>query len=205
MAFVLQSLDMPDWYVQFEPFGAYFIIALLAINILISFMTRNKFSKARLIKKTIFLMRNATENIVMFGGDLSWAEDYEDVIKELTGDGKTVIVIFPFSKISNFSRNASTRFDTNVLKLKMAGAIIYYTENDHNLRCTIIDIGIERAREDMKVISSKRINRHSTNQSKNQYRVNYFQYKKDHEKAFCNLYYNNYVLIKDIIKRYFNE
>lgn len=135
----------------------------------------------------------------MLGGDLSWANDYKHVISSLTNDTIRVEVIFPMSKLESVrTEEATKRFEADIEKLQTAGAQVYYTDGNFKLRCTIIDIDGDD-NDDMKVISSKRIDVHEREILKNTYRVHFFRNNKSdgsHEKIYCNLYRDSYELIK---------
>ena len=196
IALILQLIDTPD---KGQSFTAKIVIFLLIVNLIIFVIGGNKYRKKRLIKKSKKLMKNATESVVMFGGDLSWTNDYKVTIQTLTNNGKIVEVMFPEPKIKDFNTSAKNRFNENIKTLMDIGVKVYYTEEDFKLRCTIIDRD-SRYPEDMKVISSKRISYHE--RDKHKYRVHFYQNCKDSEKDFCNLYQDVYISMKKHRKEY---
>lgn len=147
-------------------------------------------------------MINSTGKVVMFGGDLSWADDYIDVITKLTNNSQVVEIIFPLEKIEKSKQSVITKFEKQVQALRQAGAIIYSSTEDYHLRCTLIDIEPGRENEDLCVISSKRIYTDESDSNNNKYQTNIVEYAKKEERALCNSFYRNYCLIKQQSSQY---
>ena len=178
------------------------VIVLIVVNIIVSLVTRNVFRRPRLVSKSIKLMKNAQRSVTMFGGDLSWANDYKDTIKALTNDGKRVDVIFPMPEYNQCTPAAKCLFETNISLLEQAGAQVYSTDQDFDLRCTIIDVERRDSDEDMKVISSKSTRSDHKQKKKHKYRVYIFRINKFHEKIYCTLYRNSWELLYRMKKPY---
>lgn len=179
------------------------VILLFLLSIVISVVTKKTtFKRTELIKLTKKRMINSTGKVVMFGGDLSWTDDYIDVITKLTNNSQVVEIIFPLEKIANSKGSVRDRFQKNVTALKKAGAVVYASKEDYHLRCTLIDIEPGRENEDLCVISSKRIYTDEKELNKNKYQTNVLEYKKADERALCNSFYRNYCLIKQICRKY---
>ena len=147
-------------------------------------------------------MINSTGKTVMFGGDLSWAADYLDVITKITNNSQTIEIIFPLVKITNSKSSVITKFEENVQALQKAGAVVYASTEDYHLRCTLIDVDPGRDNEDMCVISSKRIYTDAADSNNNKYRINMLEYANAEDRALCNSFYRNYYLIKQIYSKY---
>src|SRR5687767_9448644 len=79
------------------------------------------------------LMRAAKSQVIMFGGDMSWATDYEEAIRHVTDRSKNVIVIFPDSTAPKVVQNA--------LIIAAAGGELFSTPFDTGLRGMLIDAG----------------------------------------------------------------
>lgn len=79
------------------------------------------------------LIRGAKSEIVMFGGDMSWAPDYRDSMLDLLGSGKNVTVVFPQSNARGVIRNAEL--------LQSTGARLWPLPSDIGLRAMLIDPG----------------------------------------------------------------
>ncbi len=204
IALILQCLNIPEPWKNYVPYIAYIVIVLLILSIILRVVTRKKsiFTRTELINATKERMINSTGKVVMFGGDLSWADDYLDVIATLTNNSQIVEIIFPLEKIINAKKSVITRFEKQVQKLKAAGATIYSSEEDFHLRCTLIDVGPGHENEDLCVISSKRIHTDKSDPDKNKYQANILHYKYYEERALCSSFYLNYDLIKRLCSLY---
>ncbi len=206
LAFILQYIPIPEKYQFLSHIFVYIVIVLLLISIAISILSRNIYTRKRLTRVTKKLMSNA-ESIVMFGGDLTWATDYASTIRNLISNNKSVIIIFPKSKINFNNEQAKIEFKNNINELKNAGARIYYTIEDTGLRCTFIDINgfdihqIADA-EDLKIITSKRIYKNLKNGLKNKYRMNVYGTRKTYERPLCILYCKYFAKIQNDLIEY---
>lgn len=201
IALVLQCLDIQKPWVKYI---AYVVIGLSILSILLAICTRQKtiYKRNKLIELTKKRMINSRGKVVMFGGDLSWANDYIDVIKKLTNNSQVVEIIFPLDKIVNAKSSVIRRFDNQVKLLQNAGATIYSTEEDYHLRCTLIDVEPGKENEDLCVISSKRISTDESNPDENKYQTNILCYANRADRSMCNSFYRNYCLVQKIWKKY---
>lgn len=203
-ALILQCLDISDPWKKYIPFVAYFVIFLTIVSIIINIVTKEKtcFTRSELIKVTKNRMINSRGKIVLFGGDLSWTDDYIETITAITDNSQVVEIFFPLEVIANAKRSVITRFEKRVQALKKAGAIVYATVEDYNLRCTLIDVDPGHENEDLCVISSKRTYKNPSNANANQYNANILQNTNQAERALCNSFYRNYCLIKELSSEY---
>ena len=199
-ALVLQCINLPDSWNKYVQYIAYLVIFFFIISIILTILNRRKTSYKRpaLVERTKQDMINSRGTVVMFGGDLSWAEDYIDTIAQIANNSQLVEIIFPLEKILHAPHTAIQQFDNRVQWLKQAGAKIYSTEEDYHLRCTLIDI----QSDDMCVVSSKRISKDPKNPNNNKYQVNILQYSNPKERALCNSFYLSYCWIKKHCTQY---
>ena len=204
IALIIQCIDVPDSLSQFVPFIAYVVIALVIISIIVNIISKRKsvLTRDQLVEITKNRMINSTGRIVMFGGDLSWTDDYTDTITKLTSNSQIVEIIYPLEKINNAKQSVKTRFEKNVQSLKQAGANIYCTEKDYHLRCTLIDVEIEQENENLTIISSKRVYKNISKPNKNKYQTNILNYPNNDERSLCTSFYLNYRLIRDRCKEH---
>lgn len=115
------------------------IVGMVVIAILLSILAtiqrrQNVVVRVRrqaLIDTGIRLMSGAKRRIIMFGSDMSWATDYESVIRNVTSTGKEVIVLYTESDAPGVLRNASI--------LRDAGAVLIPTSRDSRIRGMLID------------------------------------------------------------------
>ncbi len=201
IALLLQCLGINEPWL---PYVAYVVIFLSLLSIIIGVVTRKKtvLKRTELIELTQNRMINSTGKVIMFGGDLSWADDYIDVITKLTNNNQVVEIIFPLEKIANSKQSAMEEFNKQVQALQQAGAHIYYSNEDYHLRCTLIDVEPGRENEDLCVISSKRVYTDASDSDNNKYQTNILEYAKDEERTLCNSFYRNYCLIKELSNKY---
>ncbi len=201
IALIIQCFSIPKcWQVCI----AFVVILLCIMSIIISIVVKENmiYTRTQLIQATKNCMINSTGKIVMFGGDLSWSDDYIDVITNLTNNNQVVEIIFPIDKIVNSKGSVITNFEKRVCALKKAGAMIYSSENDYHLRCTLIDVEPGRENEDLCIISSKRIYRDALDHNQNKYQVNILKFDNEEERALCNSFYRNYCLIMNLCSKY---
>ncbi|MCL2322406.1 MAG: hypothetical protein FWC47_09905 [Oscillospiraceae bacterium] len=133
---LLRSAILPLW-MQYT-----FIILLVIARIFFYVFNyindkKNKPMKSReeMIKIGIQIIQNTKRSIVLFGGDLSWTDDYIDDLKSIIINGKYCEIVFPKTKLTlqNLQMKKHLQDLTNI------GAKIYFTEYDLGLRCIISD------------------------------------------------------------------
>jgi hypothetical protein len=86
--------------------------------------------RAELIAEGNRLIRGASQLVVMFGRDLSWAGDYREAILEGAAKRRT-FVICQQSDLPAFRHSAAL--------LEASGARVITTRDDHGIRATLID------------------------------------------------------------------
>lgn len=77
------------------------------------------------------LIRNTKREAIMFGGDMSWANDYEEAIRSTTSSGKRIRILYPKSEAPQVRRNEQI--------LREAGAELFPTPIDSGLRALLVD------------------------------------------------------------------
>ncbi len=77
------------------------------------------------------LILGAKSEVILFGGDMSWASDYKEEIREIVSSGKRVVVVFPNSSAQKVRENRDI--------LASVGATFVPTEFDIGLRAMVID------------------------------------------------------------------
>lgn len=204
IALVLQCVHIPDPWANYVPYLAYAVIGSSIVSIIIHIVTRRKstYKRDALVEMTKNRMINSIGKVVMFGGDLSWADDYAKTITTITNNSQEVEIFFPLEKIGNAKRSVIDRFDKSVVTLKKAGAVIYCSEKDYHLRCTLIDVNPGQENRDLCVISSKRTRRDASNQKNNTYITIMLDYKNDEDRMMCDSFYRNYCLMKELSSEY---
>ncbi len=199
VALILQCVTVPDPWNKFIPWIAYIVIFLSFIGIFLNIKNKKstKWSRNKLIKKTKKLMTNSTGTTVMFGGDLSWATDYIDVIKNLSINNQTVEIFFPLEKMENATKEAKDTFENRIKSLETAGAKVYALKKDYSLRCTFIGLHPEHENDDFIVISSKRISKDLNNPNRNKYKTILLESSNIEDKVASAAFYLNYLILKE--------
>ena len=77
------------------------------------------------------LIRDAKSVVILFGGDMSWARDYEDSIRSATSRGKTVRVLYPRSNAARVLQNSQILVDARAEPVS--------TPTDSGVRAILID------------------------------------------------------------------
>jgi hypothetical protein len=143
--------------------------------------------------KTISIGKNVIRNtknlVVLFGGDLSWTEDYKTELKKLIENGKTVEIVYPDSKLIN-----NSQMENRLVLLKNINAKLFYTENDIGLRCIISDPFLEN-KNDFVLYIADRI---KSNSEEFKYSTSVYRFSTD--EVICNAFYKFYELSKSIRK-----
>jgi hypothetical protein len=77
------------------------------------------------------LIEGAKTEVILFGGDMSWAHDYDEAIRTTAQRGKEVAVLHPKSQATKVLQNAQI--------LQDAGARLIATPVDSGLRAILVD------------------------------------------------------------------
>ena len=196
LALVLQCADriLPNWMTRFVPYIAILVLILFAISVVSTICNRRKaiVCRSKLMSKTKSYMSNSHNTIVLFGGDLSWADDYADTIKQVTGNAQIVEVIYPEEKFYSARADVLEQFNKRVEKLKWAGAKVYSTKHDYHFRGTLVNVG----ESDMQIILSKRVYQNFSTPSKNKYHFCLLSSDIPEEHALCNAFLLSYRSIR---------
>lgn len=183
--FGLACQFMPEIPIQ----AKYAIMVLIAVYflvlIIISAKNREIVQKKTMIKYGQALIDSALDNVILFGGDMSWTEYYYKNIKTIVSNGKTVIVYFPKEKLTAAAKE-------NAERLRTAGATIKSINKDYGLRCIIKDSHFSDSHEDMEIFIAKRISRDSAHKK---YRVKKMAYSRGKDIEICKSFLTNCKLI----------
>ena len=114
-----------------------FSIALLCYicNIISENVSYNREHRIKKVRK--FIM-NSKNEIVFFGGNLSWVDDYSDCIKDKISDNCSVKIYFDDNP--NLSVEAKEKLKNNVSELIKCGCTTYKLNACYSLRCIISDV-----------------------------------------------------------------
>lgn len=174
------------------------IIILLFLSLFFTVYDRHIVKRKKVIKLGLNIIHNAMDKVVLFGGDLSWTDDYLDDLHAIILNNKTVEVLFPESKYNAAANGARILFDNRIANLKAIGATVYKFSQDVGLRCIMADPDTFSSPQDFKVFSSKSVKKHSINSNKNKYLVECYNFNEEEHKSTCNSYLGHYKLISII-------
>lgn len=107
------------------------VFATLIASICARAQPMTKVGRCALIDTGRSIIRGVKTEVIMFGGDMSWAVDYEEAIRYATDRGKTILVIFPVSVAAKVVQNAAL--------IAGAGGQLYTTPFDAGLRGILVD------------------------------------------------------------------
>ncbi len=202
IGFVVQMIpQIPDNVKRWVLESVIFILIIFLIVILILyFKKRTIIKRKKLIKRGNILLSNTQHSAILFGGDLSWVEDYLETLEKIIRDGKVVEVYFPEEKYNNASIEAQNAFTERIKKLQKIQANVFCFKNDIGLRCIIIDPETFPPTDNLKILVSKRLKRNN-NSLKNKYNSVYINSSSPENKERAISYLANYLLIKLIRKK----
>lgn len=197
IGFILQLTNINE-YVK----TILFIISVISLVILliITIINNNVVKRKKLIKFGNNILLNAKEKVVLFGGDMSWVNDYIESIKKLNIENKTIEIFFPESKYNNC--DSKEEFSDRIEYLKNAGAKVYSINKDFGLRCILLDPDTYNSNDNMEIMITDRISRHKNDNMKNKYAYRHLKYKNDTQRNICKSYISNYAYIKENYKEY---
>ena len=173
----------------------YISIFSLIVLILITLFNNDTIKREKLMHYGNKLILSTREKVILFGGDLSWTDDYIDSIKTLCEEHKQVEIFFPKSKYDNFDNNES--MINRIILLQEAGATIYSFEKDFGLRCILLDPDSFNTNDHMEIMITDRVYRHENNPMKNKYTLKHLKYINDKQKNICKSYIANYYYLKN--------
>ena len=201
VSFIIQAIpQLPEKFKYAVLIGtiASILIILLAYNIY-KFINRNVCNRKKLILRGKKIISNAKQSIIFFGGDLSWIDDYYNVIDTAINGSKLVEVYFPKIKYEQAPPDNKLKLKERLTKLKNIGVKIYCLDDDVNLRCIMvdsIDTSVAFVYDNFKLFTAQRIKTNLKKQEKNKYVVNILSYSNVITKDICQAFLTNYSLIK---------
>jgi len=132
LGIILQCFNLNQSISMFAGILVCFCI-LLNLIIWIFYSRRQKVSYGReiMIERGKKLISSTKNKAVLFGGDLSWTNDYLTEIKEIIDKGKEVLIFFPANKENKAANNINI--------LKSLGAVVKSTPFDIGLRAILIE------------------------------------------------------------------
>lgn len=194
IAFITQLTDLNDIAKKVLLFAS--VLSLFAL-LLVSILKKDIVSRNKIIKTGNSIILNTKDKLVLFGGDLSWANDYINSIKILKRENKIIEIYFPQSKYENCTDNED--FFNRIIDLKEAGARVYSLKNDYGLRCIISDPDSYNSNDNMEIMITDRIYRNKSNTMKNKYSLKHLKYSNKYQRNICKSYITNYNYIKNNI------
>lgn len=156
------------------------------------------YNREKRIKEARKFIMNSTNQIVFFGGNLSWVEDYSDCIKTKIADNCSVKVYFDDNP--NLSSEAKENLKKNISQLIKCGCTVYKLNECYSLRCIISDVK-NNSYSSQGIIIDKTHN--DQDKTRNKYKIKQFNF--NNEKTVSALFYdivkmseNNSIEITDL-------
>lgn len=142
------------------------------------------YTRDRRIKKVRKFIMNSANQIVFFGGNLSWVDDYADCIETKIATNSSVKVYFDDNP--NLSDEAKEKLKNNVSKLINCGCATYKLNDCYSLRCIISDVK-NNSYSSQGIIIDKTHN--DQNKERNKYKIKQFSFnnEKTISSLFCDI------------------
>ena len=166
----------------------------LVILVVVTLFNSDVVKRKKLIIRGNKVILSTRERAVLFGGDLSWTDDYLESIRTICNENKEVEIWLPKSKYEN-SNNGEILNRIN--RLKGAGAKVFSYGIDFGLRCILIDPNSYKTNDYMEIMITDRIYRHRVNSLKNKYSLKHLRYRNITQKNICRSYIANYYNVKN--------
>jgi hypothetical protein len=114
---------------------AILVVAGTTAVIVASIVARNAplqpISREAMIEMGQRLILSTSRELIMFGGDMSWAPDYESQVQQIVSEGKRVTIIYP--------RSQAPAVQDNVARLARTGAELIAASRDSGIRGMLLD------------------------------------------------------------------
>ncbi len=205
---ILDIFAIPGFAIQFieeVPIGWKIFLWIIsgisfAVLAILIFYDKKIITRKKLINKGKKILNNINQKAVLFGGDLSWKNDYIENICQLLKNTKEIEIIIPKDKIETHNRLAKTKLIADIKELKNLGAEIYITNTDLNMRGFIIDPESTHANIKTHILFAKKVSTHSKTQDKNKY--SYEELNSEKDKEMYAIMYNLYKQIMQTAIKY---
>lgn len=169
---IIQFIDQIDNWVKIVISALFFIAFIITLFL---FIFKNKsVSKSKRISKSKHFIMNAKRELVLYGGNLSWVDDYKDCITQKMATSANFKVKVFYDKSAAASEQTQARIST----LKNIGCTIYQLKEDFNMRCTISDP--EDIADGYKVLMIRK-SKEDYNPDKNRYAITYADHNQNRE------------------------
>lgn len=175
LGLILQFVDQIDNTYKIIVF-IIFTVAFV-ITFLLSIIENKSISKYGRIKKLNKFILNANNEIIFFGGNLSWTDDYKDYIKTKI-NLNCIVKVYYDKRNSQENKQALSNLEARIKTLREIGCKVNELNDNFNLRCTISDP--DNKANSYKVLMIRK-NKEDINPNKNRYAVTYVDYKTNKE------------------------
>ena len=176
------------------------LILALLLWLLFKVYNREVVRRPKMISMGKNILHNVKDSVVLFGGDLSWIDDYSASLIRLADNTKMVQVFFPLAKIKTMNKEIKESFDVKIYELQNKGVKFYSIPEDYGLRCIISDPHAFNDNENLKILVAKRID--SAKNNSNKYRIRQLNYSDYSDRDICKSYFCNYKLMQVSAKDY---
>lgn len=112
------------------------VLLFLIISDIIKLINlKNGIKKKKRIKKAISFIYNSSPRFALYGGNLSWANDYKEALKQRINEGVKIEVYY--DNIINYNIQARNSLNNNISILKEIGCEVYQLNKVYGLRCIL--------------------------------------------------------------------
>lgn len=194
IGFIMQALSEQNRYVQY--IGVAIVLGTLVAALVQGIRSRTVVRRKTVIRRGKQIIQSAHSKIVLFGGDLSWVDDFLVLLKQVSDNGTVIEVIYPLERYDSLSPEAKKSFALRLDRLREAGASIYCVQLDIGLRCILVDPDTGHLPEHMRLLITNRISKNLDNPKKNKYQALLLSYADIRQKHLCIAYLAHYGLMQ---------
>jgi heme exporter protein D len=194
IGFIMQALAERNHYVQYV--GIAIVLGTMAAALVQGVRSRTVVRRKTVIRRGKQIIQSAHSKIVLFGGDLSWTDDFLALLGRVSSEGIQIEVIYPLERYDNLTSEAKSHFAQRLDNLREAGASIYNIQLDIGLRCILVDPDTVHLPEHMRLLITNRISKNLDNPQNNKYQALLLAYSDIRQKHLCIAYLAHYRLMQ---------
>lgn len=113
------------------------VLLILIINDIINIIRLNNGikKKTRIKKANNFIYNNSSPQFVLYGGNLSWTNDYKDALKQKISEGARIEIYY--DNTINYNIQAQNILNNNIEILKGIGCEVFQLNKVYGIRCIL--------------------------------------------------------------------
>lgn len=191
-------LDQEKSFMDILVLAFFIVITVCIIVLLVKPQSMNDTQNSLIIKKGLTheemitwgkkFLTNVTTNCIIYGGDLSWFNDFNPELNHLIQESKKITIYIPTSKL-DFARSTPCSSDNSMLArldtlINMGIHIYLYEITDYHLRSTIINCDDNGANADSKIYFAEKVLSTDSSQKDKHYNITILNYCKNNHEIF---------------------